>query len=135
MFSPVLYCEIYPVGLLRAPYHGYFSPPSANPVPLGHFCLLYPPIGGRRFGMGGVNGYVNHSREAGQRITERARLEELLNKANSSALRKPLFPIRIQHQRVSNGRRLNLSAFSHKCSYGLAVHFRRKTEVFLNLTA
>lgn len=43
---------------------------------------------------------------------------ELLNKANSGALRKPLLPIRIQHQRASLGRRLNPRSLSHKCSYG-----------------
>ena len=59
----------------------------------------------RIFEGGGANAPVNHAQEAGRRITERARLEELLNKANSSALRKRLLPIRIQHQAGANGRR------------------------------
>lgn len=41
---------------------------------------------------GGARRPVNHSQEAGLRITERARLEELLNKANSSALRNDFYP-------------------------------------------
>lgn len=95
-----------------------------------------PPIVERAVAAGGVNVSVNHPWEAGQRVSEREPGSvELLNKANKSALRKPLLPNRIQHQRASGGRRLNLWYFSHKCSYGLLNHFRRKAEVFLNLTA
>lgn len=100
-----LYCERYPVGLLLTPYRGYFSVSSANHVLLRRHPSLWHLIGGRALRRGGIRMPVNHSQEAGERITERARLEELLNKANSSALRKRLLPIRIQHQLGANGRR------------------------------
>ena len=100
-----LYCESHPVGLLLTPCHGYFSLASANHMLLRRLPSLWHPIGGRALGKGGIRTPVNHSQEAGERITERARLEELLNKANSSALRKRLLPIRIQHQLGANGRR------------------------------
>lgn len=55
-------------------------------------------------------------------------LEELLNKAETTFTHP--------HPTSTGGRRFkNLSDSSHKCSYGLLIHFRRKTEVFLNLTA
>ena len=62
-----MYCENDPVGLLRTPYHGYFSLRSANHVLLRRFPSLCNPIDKRTFVRGGVNVPVTHPQEAGER--------------------------------------------------------------------
>lgn len=64
-FSLSVYCENQPVGLLRTPYHGYFSPGSANRVLRTRPPSPRRPMGERISARGGATVAVSHRGEAG----------------------------------------------------------------------
>lgn len=66
-------------------------------------------------------------------IADGARLEELLNKANSRSSSAETTSTHLHSTSTGYGVQIGQIFFQHKCSYGLLILLRRKARVFLNL--